>query len=87
MPEIEKLKEQLNRIEDKLTAQKNVLNLDEAASFLGISKSHLYKLTSTGGVPCYSPGGKKLYFNRSELERWALNRDEGLQVQPKNDGE
>jgi excisionase family DNA binding protein len=78
MAELEKLREQLNRIEEKLTAQKSVLNLDEAATFLGISKSHLYKLTSTGGIPCYSPGGKKLYFNRSELEKWALESDEGL---------
>jgi excisionase family DNA binding protein len=75
MAELEKLREQLNRIEEKLTAQKSVLNLDEAATYLGISKSHLYKLTSTGGIPCYSPGGKKLYFNRAELERWALEGD------------
>ena len=66
------LDERLSRIENMLLSQKKVLNFDEASAYTGLSKSHLYKLTSTGGVPCYKPTGKKLYFDKSELDEWML---------------
>ena len=66
------LDERLSRIENMLLSQKTVLNFDEAAVYTGLSKSHLYKLTSTGGIPCYKPTGKKLYFNKEELDEWML---------------
>jgi len=50
--------------------KKEVLNLIEAALYLDVSNSHLYKLTSTGAIPCYKPNGKKVYFNRLELDKW-----------------
>lgn len=52
--------------------QKEVLNFNEAAIYLEVSHSHLYKLTSTGTIPAYKPNGKKLYFNREELNKWLL---------------
>jgi len=51
---------------------KNVLNFNEAVVFLEVSHSHLYKLTSSGKIPFYKPNGKKIYFNRVELEEWLL---------------
>jgi len=66
------LDERLSRIEGLLLSQKTVLNFDEASVYTGLSKSHLYKLTSTGGIPCYKPTGKKLYFDKSELDEWML---------------
>lgn len=53
--------------------QKEVLNFNEAAIYLEVSHSHLYKLTSTSKVPSYKPNGKKLYFNRQELNEWLLS--------------
>lgn len=53
--------------------QKEVLNFNEAAVYLEVSHSHLYKLTSTGTIPAYKPNGKKLYFNREELNGWLLS--------------
>jgi len=53
--------------------QKEVLNFNEAAVYLEVSHSHLYKLTSTGTIPAYKPNGKKLYFNRQELNKWLLS--------------
>lgn len=50
--------------------QKTVLNFNEACMYLDISPSHLYKLTSTHKVPHFCPQGKKLYFNRLELDAW-----------------
>lgn len=66
------LDERLSRIENMLLSQKTVLNFDEASVYTGLSKSHLYKLTSTGGIPCYKPTGKKLYFEKEELDEWML---------------
>jgi|SRR5690554_6298753 len=51
---------------------KNVLNFNEACKYLQLSQSHLYKLTSKGGIPHYKPSGKKLYFNRAELDQWLM---------------
>lgn len=64
--------ERLKRIESLLLNQKTVLNFDEAAEYTGLSKSHLYKLTSTGRIPCYKPTGKRLYFGKTELDSWLL---------------
>lgn len=67
------MQEQLREIRNILTRQqKSVMSFSEAASFTGISKSHLYKLTSTRGIPCYKRG-KHLQFKRDELECWLLS--------------
>ena len=42
------------------------------ATYTGLSKSYLYKLTSTGGIPCYKPQGKMVYFNKIEIDGWLL---------------
>jgi len=52
--------------------QKEVMTVTEAAEYLDISESQLYKLTSTNEIPFYKPGGKKLYFRRTELDAWIL---------------
>ena len=64
--------ERLRIIESLLLAQKNVLTFDEVAVYTGISKSYLYKLTSGGGIPCYKPNGKLIYFSKLELDSWLL---------------
>jgi len=62
--------ERLRNIETLLRSNKTVLNFDEVAAYTGLSKSYLYKLTSTGGIPCYKPHGKLIYFNKSEIDNW-----------------
>ena len=66
----------LDSIEKMLTEQnmlrKDVLTFNEAAVYLDVSHSHLYKMTSTSVIPSYKPNGKKLYFNRKELDEWLL---------------
>ncbi len=67
----------LESIEQMLTEQtmlkKEVLTFNETAIYLEVSHSHLYKMTSTGVIPSYKPNGKKLYFNRKELDAWLLS--------------
>lgn len=68
---MERFIEQLNRIErNTLLAAKNVLTFDDVALLTGLSKSHLYKLTSTRQIPYYKPSGKNIYFDRKEVEDW-----------------
>jgi excisionase family DNA binding protein len=62
-------------VADLITAKtifctKEVLTTDEAARYMGISKSYLYKLTMRGEIPHYKPMGKMCYFNRVEIEQW-----------------
>ena len=68
-------KETIQEITDLVTARtifatKEVLTSEEAARYLGISKSYLYKLTMRREIPHYKPMGKMCYFNRRELEAW-----------------
>jgi excisionase family DNA binding protein len=59
-------------------AQSEVLTSEEAAIFLNIEKSYLYKLTSGGILPFSKPNGKMIYFSRQDLVKWALsNRRSG----------
>lgn len=51
-------------------ATKAVLTLDEAARYTGLSKSTLYKLTSNREIPHSKPFGKRIYFDRIELDNW-----------------
>lgn len=65
----------LRNVADRIAANfivctKEVLTSDEAAIYMGISKSYLYKLTMRKEIPHYKPMGKMCYFNRLELEEW-----------------
>jgi excisionase family DNA binding protein len=57
-------------IQEQNLLRKEVLNFREACLYLDISASHLYKLTSKKSITHYCPGGKKLYFNRLEIDEW-----------------
>ncbi len=71
---MDEILERLEKIEKLLEiqnlVQKEVLNFNDAALYLELSQSHLYKLTSTRQIPHFCPQGKKLYFNRRELDAW-----------------
>lgn len=71
MEKLEEIKDQLDRIErNTLLASKKVLTFEDAALLTGLSRSYLYKLTSTNQIPHYKPSGKQLYFDREEIESW-----------------
>ena len=62
---------QLDRIERlTLLGAKKVLTFEDVALLTGLSRSYLYKLTSTNQIPHYKPSGKQLYFDRDEIEDW-----------------
>lgn len=65
---------QLNQVANAVPVStlKEILTIEEAAEFLSVSKSYLYKQTSAQAIPHYKPTGKRYYFKRSELEAWIL---------------
>ena len=64
------LQERVERLENLCYSAKEVLNLEEASSFLGIAKSTLYKLTGSNSVPYFKPAGKLIFFEKQALLNW-----------------
>lgn len=69
------LLEKITRIEQMLTlekipelpSQKEMLTVSEAADFMNVSKSTLYKMSFNRDVPVYKPTGRRVYFKRDDL--------------------
>ena len=64
------LQSRVQTLENLCYSAKEVLNLEEAAGFLGIAKSTLYKMTHENRIPFYKPAGKLIYFEKSVLLEW-----------------
>lgn len=75
------LSQKISRIENILEQQKvnskELLTLPEAAIYLGVSKSYIYKLTSAQAIPFFRPANKLIYFKRSELDGWVYRNSFG----------
>jgi len=54
------------------TKENEFLDFKEATAFLGISKSTLYKLTSSKEIKFYKPRGK-LFFKKEHLIEFVTN--------------
>lgn len=65
-----KLAKRVEVLENTLSAGKEVLTLEEAARFMGVTKSSLYKMTHEHTIPYYKPNGKMVYFEKTELLTW-----------------
>ena len=52
------------------TAAQRPFYLEAAAEYLNISKSHLYQLTCRGLIGHYKPAGKRIYFEKSDLDEY-----------------
>ena len=67
------LQERIDKLESICFASKEVLTLEEAAAFLGVKKSTLYKMTHFSQIPYYKPAGKLIFFEKSALLDWVRN--------------
>ena len=67
----------LRFIERKMYMLKEYLTITEAADYLSVSISHIYKLTSKREFPVYKPNGKTVYIKRDDLNGW-INRTKVL---------
>ncbi|MDR1248094.1 MAG: helix-turn-helix domain-containing protein [Treponema sp.] len=48
------------------------LTVSEAANYLSLAKTYIYKLVSQGKLTAFNPGGRRLYFRREDLENYVL---------------
>ena len=55
---VKALNRRMDAVESILDKAKEILTLEEAARFLGMAKSTLYKLTHEQAIPYYKPNGK-----------------------------
>ena len=62
---VESQEHRIEVLENILNVAKEVLNLEEASLFLGISK-----MTHKHELPFYRPNGKLIYFEKTELLKW-----------------
>ena len=59
------------------TIEAPILTVDEAAAYLRIPKSSLYKLAQEGKVPCQKVG-RHWRFNKEAINAWLANRSSEL---------
>ena len=68
------LEKEIQEIKELLTVQSlqndEPLSIDEACKFTGFKKSYIYKLTCLKQISFYKPNGKKIYFSKSDLQKW-----------------
>ena len=78
----EKIDQRLKRIENLLEniystigsekstiVPSKIMDIGQLSNYLGLSKSHIYKLTSTHSIP-HSKRDKKLYFEKEAINEW-----------------
>ena len=68
--QIANLQKRVETLEDILEAGKEVLTVEEAAKFMGMARSSLYKMTSDQTIPFYRPNGKMIFFEKTDLLSW-----------------
>ena len=68
--QVEELKERMKAMENILDNGKEILTVEEAAKFMGIARSSLYKMTHEQTIPFYKPNGKMIFFEKSDLLAW-----------------
>lgn len=67
---LSELIEHLECMEKYIFYGKETLTVEESAIYLGLSKSTMYKMTSSGELTLSKPNGKKAYIKKAELDRW-----------------
>ena len=67
-----KVKELTRAEKIALILGKDILTLEEAVHFIGLSKSTIYKKTASNQIPHYKQS-RHIYFKKSELEDWMLS--------------
>lgn len=56
-----------------MKTERNLLTTTEAAKYLGLKPSYLYKLMMRRAIPYYKPNGKLCFFSKADLDTWLTN--------------
>jgi excisionase family DNA binding protein len=82
----ETIQKQLEELKELMLSNKRILTVNDIVNYTSYSKSHIYKLTSKNKIPFSKPGGKAIFFDKKEIDRWLLKNkvspiDEDLKYQ------
>lgn len=70
---INDLRQEVRNISTCSFFNKNILDMEEAARYTGLSTGYLYKLVSRREISCYKAQvGHKNYFKKEDLDHWLL---------------
>ena len=79
--QVAELQKRVDVLEDILDSSKEVLTVEEAAKFMGLARSSLYKMTCEQSIPFYRPNGKMIYFEKDALDAWLRQNPVKTQTQ------
>lgn len=68
--DIHELASHLRQIQSNIYLMKEFLPIEEAARYLGFSKSQLYKMTSGKEIAHYKPSGKSIFLSVNDINEW-----------------
>ncbi len=71
---LDKLLSRVDQIIGLLFHLKSTLTVEEAALYLGITSSHLYKLVRKYDIPHSRPTNGRIFFNKEDLDKWIKSR-------------
>ena len=73
MKYINKIFELLKEIKQLIMNQNlELLDLNQAAEYLKLKPSYIYSLIHQKKIPYYKPLGKRVYFSKTELNKWVI---------------
>ena len=84
---VAELQGRVKSLEQLLHQGKDVLTLEEAAKFMGIARSSLYKMTHEQTIPFYKPNGKMIFFEKSDLLAWVRKNRVSSEVEISEEAE
>lgn len=56
-----------------MESERNLFTTSEAARYLGLKLSYLYKQMMRRAIPYYKPNGKQCFFSKEDLDAWMTN--------------
>lgn len=71
---LDKLLSRVDRIIGMLFHLKGTFTVEDAALYLGITPSHLYKLVRKYDIPHSRPTNGRIFFSKEELDKWIKSR-------------
>ena len=80
-----KMNRLITLLENNNLQQKALLSFKEALAYLDVSKSFLYKLTSSNSITFFKPSGKLIYYKKLDLDKRIL-QNEHIREDALNDG-
>lgn len=78
MDELMQKLEELKRL--TLIGAKDMLTIEELSYYTGFSIDYIYSLTHKKLIPYYKPSGKKIYFDKAEINDW-MHQNKSIALQ------